>query len=433
MKLFKPTYPDKQTGKTKRSQKWYIAFTDNQRIRRRLPCFSNRAATERAALMLGELLSCGGNLSPLLQGWLEELPAALRGKLASWGLLSSRCRWSASLGKSLAEHLADYLEAMRADGRKETHVRDTGAAVRSILEGCQFRTVSDVDGHSIKVFLAKGRGPDGYGEGTYNHYIVLFKSFINWLWQERRGVGLNPMADVGKMEQTEFRKKRRALTDDEMGRLLAAAGNGPRHRNMSGPERVLCYRLAATTGARANEIRTLTVASFDFSGSPPTVRLEPCDTKGKKAADMILLPDLARDIQAYVQGKLPAGKAFPMPSPRNISKMLRMDLAAAGIPYTDAAGKDVDFHALRHTFITNLSRAGVHPAVAQKLARHSSIELTMHYYTHVLRESEIDAMKRLSDISGLSPACLFGAPQRTSVDAGGRKIGLPEPKTALSA
>jgi hypothetical protein len=43
----------------------------------------------------------------------------------------------------------------------------------------------------------------------------------------------------------------------------------------------------------------------------------------------------------------------------------------------------VDFHALRHTFITNLARAGVHPRNAQALARHSTIDLTMNAYTHV--------------------------------------------------
>ena len=39
------------------------------------------------------------------------------------------------------------------------------------------------------------------------------------------------------------------------------------------------------------------------------------------------------------------------------------------------------FHALRHTFITNLARSGVHPKTAQSLARHSTITLTMDRYS----------------------------------------------------
>ncbi|MFH5804676.1 hypothetical protein [Alienimonas sp. DA493] len=37
--------------------------------------------------------------------------------------------------------------------------------------------------------------------------------------------------------------------------------------------------------------------------------------------------------------------------------------------YRDAAGRVLDFHALRHTFVTNLARSGVHPKHAQALAR----------------------------------------------------------------
>ncbi len=40
-------------------------------------------------------------------------------------------------------------------------------------------------------------------------------------------------------------------------------------------------------------------------------------------------------------------------------------------------------HALRHTFISNLARAGIHPKTAQALARHSTITLTLDRYSHV--------------------------------------------------
>ncbi|MBP89859.1 MAG: hypothetical protein CMJ64_24660 [Planctomycetaceae bacterium] len=51
------------------------------------------------------------------------------------------------------------------------------------------------------------------------------------------------------------------------------------------------------------------------------------------------------------------------------------------LTYMDADGRYADFHALRKTFITNLSRAGVSPKLAQTLARHSDINLTMNTYT----------------------------------------------------
>ena len=57
------------------------------------------------------------------------------------------------------------------------------------------------------------------------------------------------------------------------------------------------------------------------------------------------------------------------------------DLAAAGIPKRDERGRTIDVHALRHTFGTHLSRAGVPPRVAQAAMRHSSIDLTMNICT----------------------------------------------------
>src|ERR1700736_6410312 len=70
--------------------------------------------------------------------------------------------------------------------------------------------------------------------------------------------------------------------------------------------------------------------------------------------------------------------------------MLRLDLKDAGIPFEDEAGCVADFHALRHSYITLLERSGVSPKIAQELARHSDIRLTMNVYTHT----------RLHDLAG---------------------------------
>jgi hypothetical protein len=62
-------------------------------------------------------------------------------------------------------------------------------------------------------------------------------------------------------------------------------------------------------------------------------------------------------------------------------RILDRDLRAAAIPKRDERGRSVDVHALRHTFGTLLSRAGVAPRTAQAAMRHSSIDLTMNVYT----------------------------------------------------
>ena len=65
----------------------------------------------------------------------------------------------------------------------------------------------------------------------------------------------------------------------------------------------------------------------------------------------------------------------------------------------------IDFHALRTTFVTNLARSGAHPRVAQALARHSDVKLTMDVYTHVDLEDQVRAVEALPDASGAAFIC----------------------------
>lgn len=60
-----------------------------------------------------------------------------------------------------------------------------------------------------------------------------------------------------------------------------------------------------------------------------------------------------------------------------------------------SAGRYADFHATRHTFISNLSRSGARPKVAQSLARHSDINLTMGVYPHAELEDQNAAIAAL--------------------------------------
>ncbi|MEM1061072.1 MAG: tyrosine-type recombinase/integrase [Planctomycetota bacterium] len=63
-------------------------------------------------------------------------------------------------------------------------------------------------------------------------------------------------------------------------------------------------------------------------------------------------------------------------------RVLKADLNAAGIPFAEDEGRTVDFHALRHTYITNVVRGGANVKDAQTLARHSTVTLTIDRYAH---------------------------------------------------
>ena len=218
----------------------------------------------------------------------------------------------------------------------------------------------------------------------------------------------NPLAGLdGLNVRTDRRHDRRALTVDEARRLLAAAERGPVSFGMTGPERALAYRLAAETGLRAGEVGSLTRSSFVLDGPRPTVTVAAAYSKRPREDVLPLRRELAAALRGHLAGKPPGAQAFNVPPKRgDAAKMIRRDLEAAGIDYRNDSGRVADFHALRHTFITNLARSGVHPKVAQTLARHSTITLTIDRYTdaRMFMEDEAAAVDGLPDLDAPAEA-----------------------------
>jgi len=153
--------------------------------------------------------------------------------------------------------------------------------------------------------------------------------------------------------------------------------------------------LAVESGLRRNELKTLTVGSFDFDRL--TVKVEAGYSKHRREDVLPLRKETAAAFRSFLTGKLPTARVFNMPD--KTAKMFKADLAAAGIDYVDEAGRYRDFHILRHTTGSLLAVSGVHPKVAQSIMRHSDINLTMSRYTHIFRGQESDAVAKLPDFS----------------------------------
>ena len=76
---------------------------------------------------------------------------------------------------------------------------------------------------------------------------------------------------------------------------------------------------------------------------------------------------------------------------------------------TDESGRSLDFHCLRVTFVSNLVVAGVHPRVAQALARHAKIETTMGAYTDLTSLDLRGAIEKTVGIAGALETSVAGA------------------------
>ena len=61
-------------------------------------------------------------------------------------------------------------------------------------------------------------------------------------------------------------------------------------------------------------------------------------------------------------------------------------------------GQKVRFHDLRHTHATLLLRQGIHPKVVSERLGHSTINITLDTYSHVMPDMQDEAAEKLNGV-----------------------------------
>ncbi len=402
-RIYKPTYTQagRDGKRVKRTaRKWYVEYRDSDGQIKRAPGYTDKVATEQLAARL-----------------VREAERRAEGIFD---------RHTEQIKRPLAEHVADWKRAILDNGKTEHHARLSANRVTAILDGAKITTWQDLSASKVQGWIAAQRDvaikrrPHGLSIESANHYIRAIKGFARWMIRDGRAPE-NPVAHLALANASvERRHERRAFTTNELTRLLAETEAGPSRYGPSGPERAMLYRVAVETGLRSNELRSLSVASFDLSGDSPSVTVAAGDSKRRRTDTLPIRPALVKALRAYFANKLPTAPAFRMPNKSNVVRMLRTDMKAARAAWIaeagdnagererrecstflrdrDDAGRVADFHAFRHTFVSLLAQGGVHPKIAQQLARHSTITLTMDRYTHTLHGDLSDSLNVLPDL-----------------------------------
>lgn len=180
-------------------------------------------------------------------------------------------------------------------------------------------------------------------------------------------------------------KEIRTLTKEEVGRLL---------QKVRGHRFEPVYVLAVTTGMRQGEILGLKWEDIDLESG--TLRVRRTLWKGKTSAPKtrnsvrsiplgIRAVETLRDYRARCEtGEVPLSEwvfSTRNGTPINVHNLLNR----SWYPLLEEMGLEkIPFHNLRHTCATLLLSADVHPKMVQSLLGHSSIEITLDTYSHVL-------------------------------------------------
>jgi integrase len=345
----------------------------------------------------------------------------------------------------LSDHLAQYIDHLKVRGVNADRLKTTETRMKLTASACRWRWLADLNVDSLERWLGTLKEESASDEtpakpvsaAVYNGFIEAWVAFGFWCVGKRmackrfhfngeKRLLVNPFEGMRRRDAKQDRRRiARALTESELANLLDAAKRRPLQDAMTirtgankdtiaanvsderkaklerlGTERALIYKTFILTGLRADELRTLTISDLSF-GDVPFIRLRNSNEKNRKGSTIALRSDLAAELRAWIDGRERSEVVFNVPS--GILRIMNRDLAAAGIPKVDADGYVVHIHALRHSFGTHLSKAGVAPRVAQAAMRHSDISLTMNTYTDARLLDTAEAIESLGIVRESAP------------------------------
>jgi integrase len=151
------------------------------------------------------------------------------------------------------------------------------------------------------------------------------------------------------------------------------------------------------TGMRKGEILKLTWDKVDLAGR--MIRLDAGDTKDKEARKIPICDELYKTLLSLpnrIQGSNEDSHIFQYKGKpiANIQKSLKRACKLAGIKYGRFVKGGFIFHDLRHTFNTNMRKAGVPESVIMDITGHSTRNMFDRYNT-VDEEDAQNAVKQL--------------------------------------
>eukprot|EP00913_Durusdinium_trenchii_P010915 g10244.t1 len=396
VRVFKQKYRDRK-GILRESSKWYVEFVDHNETTRRLPGFTDKKATAELGRKLEALAAVrmnGDTVPADLAKWLQSTSNAIRDRIGKWGLLDAR---TVANRKPLTKHLDDFHASLLHKGNTADHAKLVKARAKKLCDGCGFKHYADITASKVQKHLAELRdNGDGISAQTSNFYLQAVKQFCRWMVKDNRATESAVDHLTGVNVKTDRRHDRRNLTAVELTKLLKKTASGPTRHKMTGRARAMLYRVAMETGLRRKELQSLRAMDVETESVPPAIVVHPTNTKNRRPAVQAIRPELATELREWLADTQTAPDAPLWPYvTQHTSKMLQKDLKAADIDYVDDAGLYADFHSLRHSFVSMLAQGNVHPKLAQKLARHSDINLTMSRYSHTLLADEAQALDSL--------------------------------------
>lgn len=176
--------------------------------------------------------------------------------------------------------------------------------LRETVKQCRFRELQDIDADVFTKWLAAKEKADELSQQTVIYYRSHLRSFVRWLIKSRK-LGHDPLITVQVQTRvTERKMARRALSDEEVAKLLDTANESEiKFRYMDGKSRHAVYAAALATGLRAGALASLRVKDFDLDAETPTVSLSIKRDKSRRGKFQPIPTDYVPILKAYLEAR----------------------------------------------------------------------------------------------------------------------------------
>jgi integrase len=287
---------------------------------------------------------------------------------------------------TFGQYAASWLEGLEGLVRPSTVDAYAGRLQRHVLPLFGERPLDQIDVDEILALISQLR-KRGYADSTIaTTFIPLSRLFAHAV---RAGVvEVNPISRLDRSERPRIpRRERPVLSRDEIGRLLEAAP--PRHR--------VLIATAILSGLRQGELLGLHWRDIDFDHQLIRVhsaldrqRREVPPKTPQALRDVVLMPRLGQALQQHLERSRfdkPDDYVFTtrVGTPEHYAhlgpRVLNPALKEAGL-------RPLRWHDLRHTFASLLIAGGANITFVSRQLGHSSSQITLSVYAHLLDREE---------------------------------------------
>lgn len=302
-------------------------------------------------------------------------------------------------GLTVKELFAEWLSAKLTQTKASTYANYAFKAEKHLIPAFGSLKIEKLSPSKVYDFIMEKRNK-GLSNKYISDLIIVLKNMTRYAARVHHCV--NPIFDV------ELPKKEKHELDlynkNEQNRLKSAL-----LANMDLTK--LCIMIALYTDVRIGELCGLKWSDIDLNAK--TIRIERTiqrirvsnkanrteliisTPKSHTSVRTIPIPEfLVRMLKAFKPSSaetfIITGNA-KLPDPRTMQYRFKALLVKIGL-------RTLNFHSLRHLFATNCVELGFDVKKLSEILGHSSVEITMKFYYHVIEEQKKPAMTKLNEI-----------------------------------